>query len=153
MGTVRPYAGDDAEDCSLVVNAALDGMEGLNEAARDDLFARSSPQRLGAELRMYHAVVYEQDGEVVGVGALDGPEVKRLYVSPAAQGRGVGAALLGALEDEARDLGFDRLVLDASPSSVGFWERMGYAPVRSGTARWDEAEFEYVHMVKELAPD
>lgn len=61
------------------------------------------------------------DGEPVAVGAVkrlgDGVcEIKRMYVAPAGRGRGVARALLGALEDAARDLGYTRARLDTGPS-------------------------------------
>src|SRR5436853_4037870 len=49
------------------------------------------------------------DGAAVGCGAValfDGyAEVKRMYTSEAARGRGIGKALLARLESEARDAG------------------------------------------------
>ena len=42
-------------------------------------------------------------------------EIKRMYVAPAGRSRGVARALLGALEDAARDLGYARVRLDTGP--------------------------------------
>lgn len=42
-------------------------------------------------------------------------EIKRMYVVPAARSRGVGRALLGALEDAGRRLGYRAVRLDAGP--------------------------------------
>jgi putative acetyltransferase len=39
-------------------------------------------------------------------------EVKRMYVKPDAQGRGVGGAILARIEQLARDEGLTRLVLE-----------------------------------------
>lgn len=59
-------------------------------------------------------------GEPVCVGAVkrlgDGLcEIKRMYVAPAGRSRGVARALLGALEDAARALGYQRVRLDTGP--------------------------------------
>jgi GNAT superfamily N-acetyltransferase len=59
-------------------------------------------------------------GDAVACGGLrrleDGIcEIKRMYVVPGARSRGVGRALLRALEDAARELGYDRVRLDAGP--------------------------------------
>jgi GNAT superfamily N-acetyltransferase len=57
------------------------------------------------------------DGEAMGCGAVrrieDGvAEIKRMYVRPAARGRGVGRAVLETLEAAARELGTGRLVIE-----------------------------------------
>ncbi|MDP7114768.1 MAG: GNAT family N-acetyltransferase [Myxococcota bacterium] len=59
--------------------------------------------------------VAEDDGEIVGVAAVIGvdPDVcalRRLYVAPARQGRGVGSALLAAIQSWSADQGFGRIV-------------------------------------------
>jgi len=47
---------------------------------------------------------------------LDGSaEIKRMYVVPEARSRGAGRALLCALEDAARALGYERVRLDSGP--------------------------------------
>ncbi len=43
-------------------------------------------------------------------------EIKRMYVVPDARSRGAGRALLAALEATARELGYDRVRLDAGPA-------------------------------------
>jgi len=43
-------------------------------------------------------------------------EIKRMYVVAEARSRGAGRALLAALEDAARDLGYDRVRLDSGPA-------------------------------------
>jgi amino-acid N-acetyltransferase len=76
--------------------------------------------------------VVEVDGEVVGCGALhvmweDLAEVRTLAVDPAWRGRGVGARLLAALVDQARELGVRRLF--CLTFEVAFFSRHGFRVV------------------------
>jgi GNAT superfamily N-acetyltransferase len=59
----------------------------------------------------------------------DACEVKRLYVRPQYRGAGLAAALMGALEAEARERGFSAIYLDTKDdlaAAIRFYERRGY---------------------------
>lgn len=58
------------------------------------------------------------------------PELRKLFVDPAAQGRGLGRALLLWVLEAARDRGIDRLYFDADPGAAPFYARMGAEEVR-----------------------
>jgi putative acetyltransferase len=79
-------------------------------------------------------VVARVAGTAVGCGALrvrDGyGELKRMYVAPAARGRGIGARILAALEDIARDERLPVMRLEtgiAQPEALGLYRAAGYA--------------------------
>lgn len=62
----------------------------------------------------------------------DACEIKKMYVTPAARGRGVARALLHALEDEARALGYGIARLDTGPKQPharALYESEGYVAV------------------------
>ena len=55
--------------------------------------------------------------------------MRRLWVDPARRGRGLGRALMAALEEEAPRLGFVRLQLatgDRQPEAVALYEATGW---------------------------
>jgi GNAT superfamily N-acetyltransferase len=59
-------------------------------------------------------------------------ELKRMYVRPAARGRGLARLLLTACEEAAADMGYDELWLetgDAQPEAVALYLSAGYEPV------------------------
>ncbi|RKN49361.1 GNAT family N-acetyltransferase [Micromonospora endolithica] len=75
-------------------------------------------------------------GEPVGCGgwrshgaAGDTAELKRMYVAPAARGRGVARAVLAAVERSARDHGRKRVILecgDRQPEAIALYTSGGY---------------------------
>lgn len=63
---------------------------------------------------------------------LERGEVKRMWVAPAARGRGLASALLSALEDEVRGAGRTVVVLDTRSvlvEAVALYPRRGYQTV------------------------
>jgi putative acetyltransferase len=59
-------------------------------------------------------------------------EIKRMFVRPAARGRGIARLLLARLEVEARARGFRLLRLETGslqPDARGLYERAGYRPI------------------------
>ncbi|HUR85241.1 MAG TPA: GNAT family N-acetyltransferase [Solirubrobacteraceae bacterium] len=79
-----------------------------------------------------------ENGEPIAIGGVrpleeDGVcEIKRMYVVPQARSRGAGRALLAALEDTARAIGYDRIRLDAGPEqrhSRALFADAGYVEV------------------------
>lgn len=127
-------------------------MDGLNEAALEHILRSNTPNDLGRDLASWTSFVAEVEGSgVVGVGALDDAEIKRVYVDPERHGRRIGSALLDALEATAAKAGIDVVSLEASPSSEAFYLELGYAFRGSGAFSIGDAEFRFVKMSKTLA--
>jgi putative acetyltransferase len=82
-------------------------------------------------------VIARDDGRALGCGALRSlgtpvVEIKRMYVRPEARGRGVGAAILSALETEAVQLGFRVVRLETGPlqpEAIHLYGRTGYREI------------------------
>jgi len=125
-------------------------MSGLNDAARALIVSKNVPGRVGPELALLHTIVAYEGSDVLGVGALDGTEIKRVFVSPPVQRRGIGSAIVAELGQEARRRGALVLELQASPSSESFYERHGYRSIREERTANGDAEFIHIRMEKRL---
>jgi putative acetyltransferase len=103
-------------------------------SAADD--ADEFRQKLSGQLTL----VATLEGSPVGFASLKGKDkIDMLYVHPAATGQGVGAMLVDALEKLAGSRGANKLAVDASESSRGFFENRGYvAQQRNSISIGDE---------------
>lgn len=71
------------------------------------------------------------DGNAVGAARLrqyDGrtAKVERVAVLKSHRGSGIGRALMEAVEQVAREMGYDELLLHAQVPVVAFYQRLGY---------------------------
>lgn len=78
----------------------------------------------------FHVLTREPDGTPVATGRFvvkgDEAKVGRVAVLARARGRGLGRAVMDALEDEARRQGLARVVLHAQMEALPFYQRLGY---------------------------
>ncbi len=82
-----------------------------------------------------HLFVAREEGQALGCGAFvlgaDGQaEMKRVFVAPAARGKGVARAIMEALEREAAMLGVTLMQLETGirqPEAIALYRRFGYA--------------------------
>jgi predicted GNAT family N-acyltransferase len=115
-------------------------------------------ERDAEDARAYHVLAL-QGGHAIGTGRLvvlpaPPPEesgkwaqVGRMAVLQAHRKGNVGTKLLGALEDEARRLGVNGIILHAQTYALGFYKRHDYV-ARGET--FDEAGIDHIEMRKRL---
>jgi predicted GNAT family N-acyltransferase len=85
------------------------------------LAVRGDGVPLGTGRLLYGEAAAAKTGGDPAVGSLG-----RLAVAKAARGLGVGAALVRAIEDAARERGLSAVDLHAQTHALGFYERLGY---------------------------
>ncbi|KOG08753.1 MULTISPECIES: GNAT family N-acetyltransferase [Streptomyces] len=86
------------------------------------LAVRADGLPLGTGRLLHGADAVGKTGGDASVGSLG-----RLAVAKAARGLGIGAALVLAVEDVARERGLTAVDLHAQTHALGFYERLGYA--------------------------
>lgn len=86
---------------------------------------RGSLRTVQEESRDQSYLVACSGDTVVGVVAVAGGVIAKLYVAPLHHGEGIGTALFEAAEASAQEAGFSRLTLGTTPHAVGFYERRG----------------------------
>jgi ribosomal protein S18 acetylase RimI-like enzyme len=89
------------------------------------------------------------DGDrVLGYVAVTARHIENLYIDPAAQGRGVGARLLAAVEERIAERPLTLRCLTVNPDARRFYERHGYVVVREERIIYHGASLESWFMAK-----
>jgi len=153
MAQIRAFRPDDA---TAVVALFRDTVRRIN--SRD-----YSPEQVWAwapdeieqswidKLARRFTLVAETGGQIVGFGDLEADDrLGHLYVQADHQGRGVGRALLEALEAEAMRRGCQVIHTEASITAKPFFERQGYRVLREQVVVCRGVEFVNYRMEKAL---
>lgn len=111
-----------------------------------------SPEQLAAEWSDLHLAAFDTIGRMVGILLLTPVaektiKMRQVAVAPEYQGKGVGAVLVRASEEEARKRGFEKMVLNARETAVSFYLRLGYDKVGD---RFEEVTIPHFKMEKTL---
>jgi predicted N-acetyltransferase YhbS len=108
--------------------------EGLTAEQTDFLVSqRGSVDHVRHESQSQLYLVARDGGRIVGVVAVSGDLIAKLYVSPEHTGKGIGRMLYEAAESTIRAGGHARVRLGAFPTAVPFYERMGLEVVSHRT--------------------
>lgn len=129
--TVRVAEGPaDREACFAVRKEVFVGEQGVPQGIEYDAYDATALHvlaigadgiPLGTGRLLHGEAAVGKTGGDASVGSLG-----RLAVTRRARGLGVGAALVRAIEDAARDLGLTAVDLHAQTQALGFYERLGY---------------------------
>jgi len=128
---VREAVGeDDLEKCFAVRRAVFVEEQGVPRELEYDTYdstavhvlaVRADGVPLGTGRLLHGEDATGKTGADASVGSLG-----RLAVTGDARGLGVGAALVRAIEDAARERGLAAVDLHAQTHALGFYERLGY---------------------------
>src|SRR5947209_2973280 len=139
---LRPYLPADARRCAAIFRAAITEIacEDYSEAQCEAWAARADDEAaFGLSLGAMRTLVATEGGEVVGFASLKGADVvEMIYVDPEFARRGVGVALLDALEKIARGRGATRLVAEVSDTAKPLFDRRQFASQRRNIKQIDE---------------
>ncbi len=132
---IRPFRPSDAPTLSAVIRRTLYESNGKDYPAADldylaALYQPETLAALAAQGRMYVAAAGE---EPVGCGALvphsehpDWGYLQAVFLRPDCQGRGLGRAILSALESDSLFHSYPRVEVHSSITARGFYESIGY---------------------------
>ncbi|HAE48953.1 MAG: GNAT family N-acetyltransferase [Tistrella sp.] len=148
--TIRQAGTGDAEAISAVILRALRETNAADYTSEiiSAVAAGFSPEAITRLMAGRRVLVAVYADDVVGTASLDGAVVRSVFVSPDCQRRGIGMALMAAIEALARAVASPRLLVPSSVTAEGFYARLGFVALRD---EWHGAERTIV-MEKRLSP-
>ncbi len=144
---IRPFRPEDAGEAAALIARTLRevNIRDYTEEYIESLIQRLQPQDIAARAAGTHFYGAWEGGRLIGTGGI-GPLEGRaeeyglyhLFVLPEYQGRGVGRAILEALEGDTYGRKARCIEAAASITALPFYLGLGYAPAE-GSLKPDEA--------------
>ena len=133
---IRRFTEQDAKAVSELIirtirisNVGDDPAELMEELVRTE-----TPEHVLQRASWTHFYVAEEEGKIIGCGAIgpywgkeDESSLFTIFVDPDCQGKGVGRAIVGTLEQDEFALRARRIEIPASITGLPFYQKMGYS--------------------------
>lgn len=148
---IREFKADDAAHCCEIINENLMKMSDYPLELREYFCQKNTPQNLTAELVGFaKAVVFVKGKRIVGLGALDGAVIKKVYVDPSEHGDGIGSSIMDALEENAKGKGLRAVGVGSSVTAESFYRCRGYRTMKRCNVDVQGMHMPSIEMEKEL---
>ncbi|WP_299410563.1 GNAT family N-acetyltransferase [uncultured Roseobacter sp.] len=147
--TLKPATIEHAEGVGRVISDAIERVNAKDypRAEINRLLQNFTTETIAALLQQRQTLVALAGEQIVGTGAIQGAEVKSVFVAPDWHRRGIGVALVCELEKIAARDGIETLEVSSSLSATQFYSALGFIE-KSRIFFGDE---ETVHMTKAIA--
>ena len=143
---IRRYEQADAKAVSDLIRTtvAISNSKDYPPEVVDELIEMETPEHVAERASWTHFYVAEDEGAVVGCGAIgpfwgkeDESSLYTIFVLPEYQGKGVGRKIIETLEGDEFFLRAKRIEIPASVTGAPFYEKMGYG-YKNGIKEPDE---------------
>lgn len=130
---IRDYKEEDLERLKYIVDETINkSYTGIYpEEAIEYFLTLHSKENMGEDIPKGNTFMLELEGKIIGSGSIVGNEIKRVFVLPRYQGRGIGKKIMAKIEESALSKGIRRVELCASLPSKDFYLALGYRIVRA----------------------
>ena len=133
---IRRFTEQDAKAVSelIIRTIRISNVRDYPAELMEELVRTETPEYVLQRASWTHFYVAEEEGKIIGCGAIgpywgkeDESSLFTIFVDPDCQGKGVGRAIVGTLEQDEFALRARRIEIPASITGLPFYQKMGYS--------------------------
>ena len=152
---IRKFEAADAEALSALVikTVRISNTKDYPAELMEELVKSQQPQNILERASWTHFYVVENDGQIIGCGAIgpywgkeDESSLFTIFVLPEYQGKGVGRLIIETLEKDEYFLRAKRIEIPSSITACQFYRKFGY-DYKNGIAEIDD---EHVYRLEKF---
>jgi len=127
---IRRFQEKDVGDVSKIILNCVNESSNLTPENRKFMLTKTEPENILQKARDIELYVNELNGVVIGTGALDGNEIRTMFVEPSIQGKGHGREIILFLIQKAKEYHSNKVWLKSSTIAEKFYEKLKFKKVR-----------------------
>ena len=152
---IRKFEASDAEAVSALVikTVRISNTKDYPAELMEEVVKSQQPQNILERASWTHFYVVENDGQIIGCGAIgpywgkeDESSLFTIFVLPEYQGKGVGRLIIETLEKDEYFLRAKRIEIPSSITACRFYRKFGY-DYKNGIAEVDD---EHVYRLEKF---
>lgn len=120
------------------------------EEAINHFVEYSNKQGILADAQNNYIVVVKENGKIVGTGTLKFTHIQRVFVSPNAQGKGLGKLIMNELETVAKKNNLKLVELHSSLLAKRFYDQLEYKMFKIGKVEVENGELLYYQRMAKI---
>ena len=136
MMAIRSYRNDDLDAVHHLVSWTIDKSYSATYSQEAVKFFKRyhSPENIVGDAHSGHTILVHRNDKLVGTGTLLGTNIRRVFVLPEEQGKGIGGRIVAELERLAARDRIGTVDLDSSTVSEGFYHHLGYVGIDTASS-------------------
>jgi N-acetylglutamate synthase-like GNAT family acetyltransferase len=111
---------------------------------------RNTPSKIIAKSKQIELFVAVEEDKILGINGLKENQVRKFYVNPKYQRKGVGRKLMENIENLAKKRKIKKLIVHSSLYAEGFYKKMGFKRIKKITTSKNNIKFDEILMEKKL---
>ncbi|MBR0302505.1 MAG: GNAT family N-acetyltransferase [Clostridia bacterium] len=153
---IRRFIDSDAAEVTEMIKTTerISNSKDYSPEYLEAICAKQTPDWAARRASRTHFYVAEEDGRIVGCGAVgpyrdkeDESALFNIFVLPEYQGRGIGRAIVETLESDEFFLRAKRVEIAASITGVGFYRKLGY-DFKDGKKELDDGMLYHLEKIR-----
>ena len=154
---IRRLKEEDAQAVSglIITTIRISNVGDYPAELMEELVKTQTPEHILERASWMHFYVAEEDGEIIGCGAIgpywgreDESSLFSIFVHPDHQGKGIGRAIVETLEQDEFALRAKRIEIPASITGLPFYRKLGY-DFKDGKEEIDEEQLYRLEKFRE----
>ncbi|MBW2981995.1 GNAT family N-acetyltransferase [Candidatus Woesearchaeota archaeon] len=149
---IRKFRKQDAKKVEyLIKQAQLITLKGFYPKKILDFFCkRNTVSKIIEKSKEIDLFVGVEDDKILGISGLKENQVRKFYVNPRYQGKGVGRKLMDNLEKIAKKRKIKKLISHSTLYAEGFYKKLGFKRIKRITTNKNNIKFDEIVMEKRL---